>query len=227
MDRRGFLWAAGVGAVGGGAATYAGLNLGGTTEVDRLRQEARDLRRQVRERNFNVASGGGVNLKRMPHPETGDQTVALHEVWSFDRRHAFCRVDTNPEAFVMPTNELGDVHIEAHSFFMAMEASSIDQFEVRADDDGRRAILRGGIDCSTEVDQAETTLGGRDAVEHATYRVEARDSSVGGSTADARFLFTAFFDPQEAPINHAIFGPEFTFTGEMIVGTITIVGTDT
>ena len=28
--------------------------------------------------------------------------------------------------------------------------------------------------------------------------------------------------PEEAPVNHGIFGPEFTFTGEMIAGKITI-----
>ena len=37
-----------------------------------------------------------------------------------------------------------------------------------------------------------------------------------------RFAFTVYFDSDEAPVNHGIFGPEFTFTGEMIAGKITI-----
>jgi len=31
-----------------------------------------------------------------------------------------------------------------------------------------------------------------------------------------------FFDPAQAPLNHAIFGPQFTFTGELVAGEVTI-----
>ena len=48
------------------------------------------------------------------------------------------------------------------------------------------------------------------------------DNGEGGGTAGDSFKFTVFFDPDDAPVNHAIFGPEFTFTGEMIDGEITI-----
>ena len=51
--------------------------------------------------------------------------------------------------------------------------------------------------------------------EHATYRIEAVDGGVGGGPAGDSFAFTVFFDPDEAPLNHDIFGPEFTFTGAM------------
>lgn len=44
----------------------------------------------------------------------------------------------------------------------------------------------------------------------------------GGSAPPDRFAFTVYFDPEDAPVNHGIFGPEFTFTGEMIAGKITI-----
>jgi len=37
-----------------------------------------------------------------------------------------------------------------------------------------------------------------------------------------RFAFPIFFDPTQAPLNHGIFGPQPTFTGEMIAGDITI-----
>jgi hypothetical protein len=71
--------------------------------------------------------------------------------------------------------------------------------------------------------QATLTIGSRTEVEHATYRIEAVDGGIGGGPAGDRFAFTVFFDPEEAPVNHAVFGPEFTFTGEMVAGEITIV----
>lgn len=178
----------------------------------------------VRQLSYNTASGGGVNIKMMPHPETGEMSVPLAEVFSFDRNHALCRVDTNPEAFVMPTYEMGDVVVEPHQFFMSMVVTSIEQYEVTTHDDGTRQVtMRGGLDCATEVGQASTVLGSRDVAEHATYRIEAIDAGIGGGEAGDTFAFTVFFDPEEAPVNYAIFGPEFTFTGQMTDGEITIV----
>jgi hypothetical protein len=84
-------------------------------------------------------------------------------------------------------------------------------------------VMRGGLDCSTEVGQATVTIGSRSAAEHATYKVEAVDGGPGGGSAGDTFAFTAFFDPEDAPVNHAIFGPEFTFTGLMVEGEITIL----
>lgn len=219
IDRRLFLrtlGVAGAGALAGGGAGYGVAAVGHAGVDDELSQ----LRRQVRALSFNTASGGGVNVKHMPHPVTGEPTVPLHEVFSFDRTHALCRVDTNPEAFVMATHDLGDVEIPPHAFFMAMEATSIDQYAVTTRDNGaRQATLRGGLDCRTEVGQAETVFGDRHATEHATYRVEAVDAD----GADDEFRFTVFFEADEAPVNHRIFGPEFTFTGELVAGNITIV----
>ena len=182
------------------------------------------LQELVRQLSFNTASGGGVNVKMMPHPETGEMSVPMSEVFSFDRNHALCRVETNHEAFVMPTYEMGDVLIEPHQFFMSMVVTSIEQYEVSTnDDDTRQVTMRGGLDCFTEVGQASTVFGSREVAEHATYRIEAVDAGIGGGEAGDNFAFTVFFDPDEAPVNHAIFGPEFTFTGEMTDGEITIV----
>jgi len=83
--------------------------------------------------------------------------------------------------------------------------------------------MRGGLSCATEVGQAQTTLGSRTAAEHATYEIEAVDGGIGGGTAGDSFAFTVFFNAREAPLNHAIFGPKFTFTGEMVEGEVTIV----
>src|SRR5688572_3613035 len=72
-----------------------------------------------------VASGGGVNKKLMPD-ESGTPRVVMLEAFSFDRNHAYCRVDDNAEAFVMPTFGMGNVTIPARSFYMSMVANTID-----------------------------------------------------------------------------------------------------
>jgi hypothetical protein len=185
--------------------------------VDQLEDEKRQL-------SYNTATGGGVNLKMMPDPETGEMSIPMYEVFSFDRNHALCRVETNAQAFKMPTYDMGEVVIEPHQFFMSMVVTSIEQFEVTTETEGtRRVMMRGGLDCATEVGQADTRFGSRDVAEHATYRIDAVDMGIGGGEAGDRFEFTVFFDPEEAPVNHAIFGPEFTFTGEMIEGEVTIL----
>ncbi len=189
-----------------------------------LRGEVRVLHDRVRQLSYNTASGGGVNLKFMPDPRTGAPTVPLHEVFSFDRNHAICRVDTNPQAFKMATYQLGEVLVPAHKFFMSMAATTVDQYIVTALSDGtRRVTMRGGLNCSTEIGLVTVTIGSRTAAEHATYLIEAVDDGIGGGQAGDRFAFTAFFDPHEAPVNYKVFGPRFTFTGRMVEGEITIV----
>jgi len=193
-------------------------------QIETYQAQINELQKSVAILSYNTASGGGINLKMMADPESGELTVPLEEVFSFDRNHAFCRVDTNPQAFKMPTYEMGEVVVEPHQFFMSMVVTSIEQYEVEGGPDGtRRVTMRGGLDCATEVGQADVTIGSRTAAEHATYKIEAVDAGIGGGEAGDSFAFTVFFDPQEAPVNHAIFGPEFTFTGKMTAGEITVV----
>ncbi len=182
------------------------------------------MQSQVTRLSYNTSSGGGVNLKMMPDPTTGEMTAGMEEVFTFDRNHAICRVDTNPVAFVMPTFAMGGVTIEANEFFMAMESTSIESYEVTTLDDGsRQVVMRGGLDCNTEVGQATVTFGDRNESEPATFRVTAIDGGVGGGEANDSFEYTVFFDEEAAPLNYAIFGPKFTFTGQMIAGEVTIV----
>lgn len=207
-------------AVVGAALWAARASQARLASVDR---EVRILQDRVRVLSYNTASGGGVNLKFMPDPVTGTSTVPLEEVFSFDRNHAICRVDTNPKAFKMRTFKLGEVVIEPHKFFMAMVATSIEQYEVATRPDGtRRVTMRGGLSCATEVGQGKVTLGSRTAAEHATYLIEAVDGGVGGGKAGDAFAFTVFFDPRDAPVNYSIFGPRVTFTGRMVEGEVTI-----
>lgn len=192
--------------------------------VGAFQDQREDLREEVRRLSYNTASGGGLNVKLMLDPVTGEPTVPLAEVFSFDRNHAMCRVDTNPQAFKMWTHEMGEVTIQPHQFYMSMVATSIDKFETSTLADGSRMVtMRGQLDCATEVGQSTTTIGSRTAAERATFKVEALDGGVGGGEAGDVFAFTAFFDPETAPVNHAIFGPEATFTGRMVEGEITIV----
>jgi hypothetical protein len=216
LSRRTLLIALGSAFVGAGA-TYA-------VRESQQARESETLRRKVTILSYNVASGGGVNRKLMPDPQTGRPTVPLDEAFSFDRNHAICRVDTNPAAFKMPTYKMGEVVIAPNQFYMAMATTTVEQFRVFTAADGKRhATLKGGLSCSTEVGQASTKLGSRTASEHATYEIEAVDGGIGGGKAGDTFAFTVFFDEKEAPLNHAIFGPKFTFTGDLVEGEITIV----
>lgn len=204
--------------IAGALAGWAGSTL---VDADSGDADRGDLLRRL---SYNTATGGGVNLKMMPDPATGQPTVPLEEVFSFDRNHAYCRVDTNQRAFVMQTYELGEVTVEPHQFFMSMEVTTIDQYVITSNADGTTALeMRGGLDCATEVGQATFTLGSRSAQEHATYRIRAVDGGVGGGAAGDTFEFTVFFDPDDVPVNYSIFGPEFTFTGTMTSGEITII----
>ncbi len=84
------------------------------------------------------------------------------------------------------------------------------------------ATLEGRLSCATYAGTASVEVGSREAAEHARFRIEATDGGFGPNAPPDRFAFTVFFDPAEAPVNHAIFGPEATFTGEMIAGKVTI-----
>ena len=186
--------------------------------------ELTSLRAQVEALSINTASGGGVNVLMMLHPKSGEPTVPMDSVFSFDRTHAFCRVDTNPRAFKMPTHELGEVTIKPNRFFMVMEAIAIEEYVVATQPDGSRTCrMRGTVGCSTEVGQASVTIGSRTAAEPAAYRIDAVDAGVGGGAVGDSFVFTVYFDRVLAPVNYSIFGPQAVFTGELTSGEITIV----
>ena len=192
-------------------------------ELQETQDETNLLEAELSRLLLTSASGGGVNMKMMPHPETNELSVELPEVFSFDANHAFCRVDTNHEAFIMPTFQMGDVLIEKHEFFMAMSTTSMEDFKVSKTSDGKnKVVITGGLDCFTEVAKANMRLGSREVAEIAEYKIEATDGGLGGGQAGDLFKFTVYFDPEEAPINYAIFGPEFTFTGDMVDGEVTV-----
>src|SRR5215203_771346 len=169
-----------------------------------------------------TASGAGVNLKLMPDPD-GEPVVPMRESFAFDASYAQCIVEDNAERFAMDTYEMGRVVIEPHQFFMAMYADSVGLDEIRQNANGSRtAVMLGSLFCATFAGTASVAVGSREAQEHATFRIEAIDGGPGGAAPPDSFAFTVYFDSDEAPVNHGIFGPEFTFTGEMIAGKITV-----
>jgi hypothetical protein len=169
-----------------------------------------------------TASGAGVNLKLMPDA-AGAPVVPMRESFAFDAIYAQCIVEDNAERFAMDTFEMGRVVIEPHQFFMAMYADTVGIHEIRENaDSSRTATLLGSLFCATFAGTASVSVGSRDASEHANFMIVATDGGPGGAAPPDSFAFTVYFDADDAPINHGIFGPEFTFTGEMIAGKITI-----
>ena len=199
-------------AAGGGLAAGAG-HLG-------LRTSAAQAERLT-------ASGGGVNLKLMPDPGGGDP-VPLRELFSFDAHYAQCVIEDNPAAFAMETHEMGEVVVEAHTFFMAMYAHDMSLVSIAEAAGGKRvAKLTGELGCLTEVGTATGRVGSRTASEPAFFEIEATDGGHGGGAAGDGFVFTVFFDPERAPVNHGIFGPNPAFTGELVAGEVTIAAPST
>jgi hypothetical protein len=175
-----------------------------------------------------TCSGAGVNVKEMPGPD-GGAPVPLRESFAFDAHYAQCVIEDNPAAFAMDTHSMGRVVIQPHAFFMAMYATDIDVESIRrvagvagAAEAARVAKLVGQLGCATYAGTAAVTVGSRTDQEPAFFEIEAVDGGHGGGAAGDRFAFTVFFDPAQAPLNHAIFGPRPTFTGEMVAGEITI-----
>jgi hypothetical protein len=169
-----------------------------------------------------TASGGGVNLKLMDDP-VGGAPVPLRELFAFDAHYAQCVIEDNPAAFAMDTFEMGKVVVEAHTFFMAMYAHEMSLVSIRDAGGGRRvAKLTGELGCLTEVGTATGRVGSRTVSEPAFFEIEATDGGHGGGSAGDSFAFVVFFDPERAPVNHGIFGPNPTFTGELVAGEITI-----
>jgi hypothetical protein len=169
-----------------------------------------------------TAYGAGVNLKLMPDVD-GNPVVPMRESFAFDPIYAQCIVEDNAERFAMDTYEMGRVVIEPHQFFMAMYADSVGLDEIRQNPNGSwTATMLGSLFCSTFAGTSSVAVGSREAKEHATFLIEATDGGSGGDAPPDSFAFTVYFDSDEAPVNHGVFGPEFTFTGEMIAGKITV-----
>jgi hypothetical protein len=147
----------------------------------------------------------------------------MRESFSFDAHYAHCIVEDNPEAFAMDTHAMGRVVIEPHAFFMAMHSDEVVLVSITPGEGEKRvAKLVGRLSCATYAGTASVAVGSRQTSEPAEFEIEAVDGGHGGGPGGDSFAFTVFFDPGQAPVNHAIFGPKATFTGEMVAGEVTI-----
>ncbi len=109
--------------------------------------------------------------------------------------------------------------MDANSFYMVMVTHSMLVNSItETSTGGARAVMRGSLDCVTEASSAGVKVGSRTASEVADFEIEAVDDKKAGD----KFAFTAFFDSRQAPRNHAIFGPKFTFSGELKSGDIVV-----
>src|SRR5439155_22345294 len=123
----------------------------------------------------------------------------------------------------MDTYGMGRVTVDAHTFFMGMYANQVNLVSIERGDEGSLvARLTGNLSCATEAGSGSITVGSRQATEPAAFEIEAVDGGPGGGAGGDRFTFIVFFDPDDAPVNHTIFGPKAVFTGDMVVGEITI-----
>jgi len=169
--------------------------------------------------NNYVAYGGGSNIKYMLDPSTGQASIPLEEIFYFDLNRAFCRVDNNPQAFAMDTYSRGRVTVDANSFYMLMLADQMQVSGFSAGSGGAKITLTGTITCDTAASVASTKIGGRNIKERAPFTITAQhDPNLGDS-----FAFAVAFQNEQAPVNHAIFGPNSNFTGQLKSGGVTIV----
>lgn len=219
FSRRAFLGtvaglSASVGLAGGGWAT----SVQNESSVKADLELARTQLTKVLQKNW-VAYGGGTNIKFLPDPVTKEPTVPSQEVWHFDLNFAYCRIDNNPEAFLMPTYSLGEVLIDANSFSMVMLSKQVGVNGFTVTPEGAAKLrLTGQVGCATAASSAGVKIGSRVAEESASFEIVAVDDDVAGDS----FAFTVFFQPTTAPVNNAIFGPKATFTGQVKNGGVTI-----
>ena len=177
------------------------------TDVANLNDRLEDLQRWA-------IFGGGSNIKSMLNTVDKQPTVRMDETFYFDQKNAICRVDNNPEAFIMPTYQMGEVEIEKNTFFMLMSTTSLHVKSIE-ESENSTCILESDVgDCFTEAAAGGNIYGSRIEPEAFTSEIVAVDGK--------SFSYTAYFDENEAPINYAIFGPRFTFTGELDTGSVTV-----
>ncbi len=167
-----------------------------------------------------VLFGGGTNRKYMLDPSTGQPTVPMDEVFSFDSNYAMCRVDNNRLAFAMQTYSMGKVTVDANSFYMLMLSEHLQiQSVTETGTGGGKAILTGSLHCTTAAGVAGVTVGSRTESEPATFEVYVVDDPQGEGQS---FAFTGLFSKDQAPVNYAVFGPNATFTGKLTMGEVVV-----
>lgn len=215
-QRRKILITAGAGVVAAIAGIATGF-LARTPEVSALQHEAHEAH-ELHEKfekleHKKLAFGSGVSLLG-PLKDPHGHEVFLRSIFGFSESQVFCTVEDNPAEFIFPTNEFGEVEIPANSFFMFMGNSEVSNVEFTTHEGKDEVKITGHLDCSTFAATQTTKFGGREIREPVNFEAEAVDGH--------SFAITVFFDEHKAPVNHAIFGPKFTFAGKIIDGSVVV-----
>jgi len=219
QNRRDFIKYIGGAAVGLGIGGLGFINSNNNLSAEKetnskLQMDVANLNDRLEDLQRWAIFGGGSNIKRMPNTVDKQPTVRMDETFYFDQKNAICRVDNNPEAFIMPTYQMGEVEIEKNTFFMLMSTTSLHVKSIE-ESENSTCILESDVgDCFTEAAAGGNIYGSRIEPEAFTSEIVAVDGK--------SFSYTAYFDENEAPINYAIFGPRFTFTGELATGSVTV-----
>ena len=208
QNRRDFIKYVGGAAVGLGIGGLGFINsnsnLSAEKEINsKLQTDVANLNDRLEYLQRWAIFGGGSNIKNMPNTVDKQPTVRIDETFYFD-----------PEAFIMPTYQMGEIEIEKNTFFMLMSTTSLHVKSIE-ESENSTCILESDIgDCFTEAAAGGNIYGSRIKPEPFTSEIVAVDEKA--------FSYTAYFDENEAPINYAIFGPKFTFTGELTTGSVTV-----
>ncbi|MGE4595884.1 MAG: twin-arginine translocation signal domain-containing protein [Nitrososphaerales archaeon] len=219
QNRRDFIKYVGGAAVGLGIGGLGFINSNSNLSAEKeisskLQTDVANLNDRLEYLQRWAIFGGGSNIKNMPNTVDKQPTVRIDETFYFDQKNAICRVDNNPEAFIMPTYQMGEIEIEKNTFFMLMSTTSLHVKSIE-ESENSTCILESDIgDCFTEAAAGGNIYGSRIKPEPFTSEIVAVDGKA--------FSYTAYFDENEAPINYAIFGPKFTFTGELTTGSVTV-----
>lgn len=151
----------------------------------------------------------------------------LRGIFSFDPSFVSFFIDTNEDAFVLPTFSLGNLSIDPHSFSVAMLAKVTSSAVFSTTADGRPQVkVKGAGSCGTAASaNAGTQIIGHvhaeGEKEDAKFELTAVDGGEGGGVAGDHLSLTLFFD-EASHTNFEIWGPKVTFAGEIASGEITI-----
>ncbi len=197
-----------------GITAFSGLGLGylaRTPEAGHTSLQYEILKRKP------VTFGGGLSLLGPFQGVSGGQ-VWLRSIFAYGPKFVICTVEDNPEGFIFPTASLGNVPLDAHSFFMYMGGSKVEKAEYSEEGEHMTVGLSGSLDCHTEALTASGKFGGRNISEPANFEASAVDGE--------EFFITVLFDKNTAPVNSAIFGPKFTFKGKFTDGSVVVTTAD-
>ena len=170
-----------------------------------------------------ISGSGSYDLGPFMHRDDPNRQAFLTTDLGFDETMVYCKVTTNFEPFIFPTFGMGPVELEAHSFFMDMQSTRIDRLDIVDGPDGQpRAFYEGVMRSITRARVGETMFE-FDEVE-IPYGCVADDDPLGTPAevgiSKNFFSMVGYFDP--AGGHHVLFGPEFTFAGNLTSGNIVI-----